>query len=443
MDQHMNDVISAHVTAMRQEPADPVSTGVVAARRWLRRAASPGIGADIQDTWRLLLAATGRELRTLRREPADIFPHFTVDDRWRSLNVSTASGMTNSHYEHGNWTAGFSIGMLWLDAFRCENDSCGGSPVAVQEAKRRLAPLATRAGDHTTHDLGFLFYPSYVLGCLLGWLSPAETEPALRAARQLFLRYNSRMQLLQAFGPIGHPSFAGTSTIDTMMNLPLLFWAGIHGEDPVLADVARCHARTSARLYLRPDGSTYHLLTLDPVSGALLKRGTFQGASDGSCWSRGQAWAVCGFAWAFGMTGERELLEAAEHAAAYFFDHLPANAVAPWDFTADAENPRDASASAAAALGCIFLAESHPDRAAAAIYRATADAVLGALAENCLNTDEERDGVLQHSCYSKPHSLGTDSATAWGDFYFGLALAAATGNIPISILLPGGGARYV
>jgi unsaturated chondroitin disaccharide hydrolase len=435
MDDHMNDAPSRNEAAGGEETAGPAgAAGAAAAGRWLRRAVISGPAADVKNAWRGLLAATGREVRNLGNAPAEMFPHFTVDGHWRLLDVNTVSGMTDGHYEHGNWTAGFSLGVLWLDALGGEGGS-GDHSHPVREAKRRLTVLAARSGDHTTHDLGFLFYPSFALGHQLGWVSDTGAEPALRAARQLFLRYNPRTQLIQAFGPVGQPGLAGTSTIDTMMNVPLLFWAARHGEDPMLADAARRHARTSARLYFRPDGSTHHLLSVDPVSGALRERGTFQGAAGGSCWSRGQAWAVSGFAWAYGVTGEWELLEAAERAAAYFFDHLPPNAVPPWDFTAGDGSTLDASASAAVALGCLFLAESHPDRTAAATYGAAANALLGALADNCLNTDEKRDGLLEHSCYSRPHNLGTDSATAWGDFYFGLALALAAGKIPVSMLL--------
>lgn len=418
------------------DSAHPTTAGAAAAQRWLRRAGDSSRVVDLPGAWRDLTAATGREMRALRDGPARMFPHFTAGDRWRLVDVGTVSGMTDGHYEHGNWTAGFAIGLLWLAALGGGPQDADG-PAAVRVARSRLAQLAPRAADHTTHDLGFLFYPSYALGDLLGWLTPAETEPGLRAARQLALRYNPRTQLLQAFGPIGHPELARTSTIDSMMNLPLLFWAAGRGQDPMLTDAARRHARTSARLYLRPDGSTYHLLMVDPLSGAVLDRGTFQGADSESCWSRGQAWAVSGFAWAFGMTGERELLDAAERAAAYFFDHLPGSAVAPWDFTADGADVSDASASAAVALGCLLLAATHPDRAAADTYRAAGNTVLAALAGSCLNADDQREGVLLHSCYSKPHGLGIDSATAWGDFYFALALALAAGKLPVSMLLPG------
>jgi unsaturated chondroitin disaccharide hydrolase len=438
----MNDLSSTQDTAARPDTAagaeaPALPAGAAAATRWLRRAGSQRPDPGVRDSWAALLVATAREAEALAREPATLFPHYTVDGRWRLLDIGAVSGMADGHYEHGNWTAGFSLGVLWLDALgRAAGPGDAASPM-IREARRRLAPLAPRAADHTTHDLGFLFYPSVALGHDLGWVDLASAQPALQAARQIYLRYNPRTQLIQAFGPARQPGLAGTSTIDTMMNLPLLFWAARHGADHVLADAALRHARTSARLYFRPDGSTYHLLTLDPVSGELLGRGTFQGAGDGSCWSRGQAWAVAGFAWAYGVSRERELLEAADRAAAYFFGHLPADAVAPWDFTAAGDGIRDASASAAVALGCLFLTESHPESAAAEAYRAAGNAILGALARDCLNTGPTTDGLLLHSCYSKPHNLGTDSATAWGDFYFTLAMALAAGKIPISTLFNG------
>ena len=414
-------------------------TGMVAAQQWLQRGAS-GLRAsdhapDLRPAWNQIKVAANREAKTLQSASPEMFPHFTNDSRWEMLDVNTMSKIVNHRYEHGNWTAGFSIGLLWLSALDEGITADGEDEVRERTARQRLTVLASRADDHMTHDLGFLFYPSYALGHLLGHLMAREAEPAMRAARQLAHRYNSRTQMLQAFGPIGHPDLAGTSTIDTMMNLPLLFWAAAHGGDPLLLDIARRHARNSARLYFRPDGSTYHLLSLDPISGALLRRGTFQGAGDESCWSRGQAWATCGFAWAYAAIGEQEMLDAAERAAAYFFDRLPENAIPPWDFTTDcAEAIHDASASAVVALGCLILTEFHPDHEARAIYQKAGLTILEALSESCLNQKNDRAGVLQHSCYSKPHNLGVDAATAWGDFLFFLAIALGAGKLPVSAL---------
>src|SRR5690606_31894716 len=241
--------------------------------------------------------------------------------RWRLLDAGQRSSWSGTTYEHGNWTAGFWHGVQWLRAYGA--DDAGSAELAA----RRLADLEDRADDTTTHDLGFLFFPSYVLGHRLGYVDRERVVVAHRAAALLARRFNARGGYLQAFGAIGDARSAGTSTIDTMLNLPLLWWASADGGDPALFEAARWHARTSARLYFRPDGSTYHLLHFDPLSGALATRGTFQGAGTDSCWSRGQAWAVCGFAWAYAATGEPELLDAAERASGYFVDRLPPTGV--------------------------------------------------------------------------------------------------------------------
>lgn len=346
------------------------------------------------------------------------------------LDVDARSAWNGDFYEHGNWTAGFWFGVMWLLGL-AEDDSG-----AVDLARGRLKGLEPRADDGTTHDLGFLFYPSIVLGTQLGSLEESHALLAWRAADTLARRFNPRGDFIQAFGPIGDARSAGTSTIDTMMNLPLLWWAYAYGGDSILLEVARRHARTSARLFLRKDGSTFHLNRFDPISGALIHRGTYQGSADTSCWSRGQSWAICGFAWAFGATGEPELLLAAERSAAYFWDRLPPDGVPPWDFSDETPKAaRDASASAIAAVGALVLGEVHPDGRSRSRYAGLGSELLGQMAASCVNRDPGQEGILLRSCYSKPQGLGLDGATAWGDFFLGLGLAIATGQVSVRSVL--------
>jgi unsaturated chondroitin disaccharide hydrolase len=384
----------------------------------------------VQDAWEVWLMAARRELERSRQRPATEFPHFSENGRWRLLDVRSTSRWDGDIYEHGNWTAGFWFGVMWLLAAGARDEE------AAAVARERLRWLLPRAHDTTTHDLGFLFFPSVALGRLLG-LVPDDAERAgLDAAGTLARRFNPRGDYIQAFGPIGDPRSAGTSTVDTMMNLPLLWWAASRGGDPSLFDTARWHARTSARLFLRPDGSTYHLNHFDPLSGAILHRGTFQGASDRSCWSRGQAWVICGFAWAFAAAGEPEFLTVADETADWFWRALPDDAVPPWDFADDGPGTtRDASAAAIAALGAVILAQVHHDPGRRHRYAELASQTLDKVAASCLNDDPERDGILLHSCYSKPHGLGLDGATGWGDFFLGLALAAVTGALALPTVL--------
>ena len=98
-------------------------------------------------------------------------------------------------------------------------------------------------------------------------------------------------------------------------------------------------------MLLRPDGSTFHAARFAD-DGTVLERGTINGAHDDSTWARGQAWAILGLA-GCGYRAE------AERAARWFLDHLPADGIPPWDFSAD--HPKDASAAAIAASALFEL----------------------------------------------------------------------------------------
>jgi unsaturated chondroitin disaccharide hydrolase len=381
---------------------------------------------NLENAWKKFAELAEDEERQLEQTPGR-YPHYSVDGQWHRAAIDETSGWVDeSFYDHGNWTAGFSVGDAWL---RRLNDAGKSRPSAVMRSA--LADISKRALDETTHDLGFLFYPSFALGQVLGGLSASEAEPALTAANVLAGRFNEAGQFIQAFGARTDARSAGTSTIDTMMNLPLLWWAARQIGDDRLLDVAHRHAQTSAARYFREDGSTFHLIRFDPDSGELLERGTFQGASAGSCWSRGQAWAIAGFAWAFGAVGDERLSDAAVRAWRYFEARIPPDGVVPWDFGEDTspDTVPDASASAAAALGALLLAESHPSQGIREDCRSAAVDLLAKLDANAVRRDDKSQGILLRSCYSKPHNLGVRGATPYGDFYYGLALALATGRV--------------
>jgi unsaturated chondroitin disaccharide hydrolase len=378
--------------------------------------------ADYQD-------AARREVeRGAARDPR-LFPHYSEGGTWQLLDVGARSHWDDGHYEHGNWTAGFWFGTVWLAGL-------GREPEVLQAVRPRLAGLLERAEDDTTHDLGFLFFPSLVLGHLLGYLGADEVEPAVAAARMTARRFNEPGRYIQAFGPVGELRSAPTSTIDTMMNLPLLWWAHAHTGESRLQEVARHHARTSARLLVRPDGSTIHLMHLDPLSGAFRAEATLQGASAASSWSRGAGWAVAGLAWSYAAVGEAEFLAVAERVSRHYESSTTPGELPGWDFSdTSAQAPRDASAAAAMALGYLVLGSVHPEPSRRAWFDASARRVLGTLGERALNRDPAVDGTLLRSPYSVPDGRGVEGASAWGDFFYGLALALAQGLVTVEQLL--------
>lgn len=387
--------------------------------------------------WPAYLSAVSREYERSLTRSERLYPHYSEQGRWELLDIDALSSWHAGTYEHGNWTAGFWFGNLWLATLGT------GEQKYADLARERLPLLAARGDDATTHDLGFLFYPSFVLGRLCGFLTDEDIEPALAAARMTVRRFNDAGRYIQAFGPVGEARSAETSTIDTMMNLPLLWWAHAVTGEARFQEVARHHARTSARLLVRPDASAIHLMRLDPVTGAFLGEETLQGAAPDSAWARGLGWAVGGFAWTYAVTGEPEMLSAAERASRFYLDGSGVEQLPPWDFRDD--SPRtvpDASAAAAVALGYLILAEVHPDPASREEYLTLARTLLQTLGREALNGDPDVEGVLLRSNYSVPHGRGVDGATAWGDFFVGLALALEAGVLSVEQVLgtsrPGG-----
>jgi unsaturated chondroitin disaccharide hydrolase len=322
-----------------------------------------------------------------------LLPHVTgVDGRWARLSPL---GSEDDALTGLPWTGGFVAGQLWLASRLPGRDSLTEDAAAVTEL------VAPRAAQPTTHDLGFLFWPSAVLGHTLTG-KPHYRELGLTAAASL-ARRALPSGVIQVIGRLDDPDWRGRSIVDTWPNLTLLWWAAREGLEGA-AETARAHLAATIDAFLRPDGSTFHAARFAD-DGTILELGTINGYAPDSTWARGQAWAVHGLAAAARATGDPNLRDAAERTAGWFIEHLPPDLIPPWDFDAPSDRPRDASAAAIVASALLDL--GRPDDALR---------LLEALVGTCLNHGET-DGALLHCCYRQPIGLGLDSATAWGDFF--------------------------
>lgn len=138
-------------------------------------------------------------------------------------------------------------------------------------------------------------------------------------------------------------------------DLNLLYYASQLTNDPKLADIATTHAARTMSAHIREDNSTCHVVDFDQVSGKFRSQMTNQGYSDSSCWSRGQAWGIAGFAQTYGWTKDPRFLKTSRNLADYFLAHLPEDSVPHWDFNAPNTNIRDTSAALIAAYGMLLL----------------------------------------------------------------------------------------
>jgi hypothetical protein len=173
------------------------------------------------------------------------------------------------------------------------------------------------------------------------------------------------------------------------MNLDLLFYAASKTGNSEMFSAARQHARTTARMHIRPDGSTTHLIVLDPQSGEIRHRLTNQGYSHTSCWARGQAWAIAGFAETYHWTLDEGFLLVSQRAADFFLARSDESGVVPWDFDArEVEGPgqpSDSSAAMIAAYGMLLIHQALVALGQPSRYLTEALKIIRAVCVNHLN----------------------------------------------------------
>jgi unsaturated chondroitin disaccharide hydrolase len=319
------------------------------------------------------------------------------------------------------WTTGFWTGMLWM-AYELS-----GEPRYRTAAEAHLPGYAQRLRDRIQvdhHDLGFLYMPSCVAAARLTGNDSARTT-ALAAADCLMERYLPNAGIIQAWGDLRDPAQRGRMIIDCLMNLPLLHWASAQTGNPAYRNAAISHALRSQQYLVRPNASSYHTYHFDRASGEAIRGSTHQGHADDSCWARGQAWGIYGFALNHRYLPGSGLLDTAIRQADYFLAHLPANRIAYWDlvFDDDSGEPWDSSASAIAVCGLLELASQMPPCEQQLRYRREAQQILSALERYCSARQPECDGLLAHGVYHKRGGEGVDEASLWGDYFYLEALA--------------------
>ncbi len=328
------------------------------------------------------------------------FPELTQDGKWQCV-------------DNGGWVGGHWTGLIWL-AYANTNDE-----TFKAAARTWAARLAPRQNDTTTHDLGFLFELSFVLGAKLTHDATLKA-PALQAARTLVQRFNPKGNYFQAWGAPDSPvDRRGRAIIDTMMNLDLLFWASKETGDPSLASKATAHAHTVLAHQVRDDWSTSHTMDFNPDTGEFIKQDTHQGLSATSCWSRGQSWAVYGFAECYRETRDETFLNAVRNLAEYALSHLPPDHVPYWDYDSPhiPDDVRDSSAASILASGLLLLGSLEADAVQKERWSHQATTILESLWCNYSSYGTNEPSILLHATRSKPHDMA-DHGLIYGDYYF-------------------------
>jgi hypothetical protein len=214
-------------------------------------------------------------------------------------------------------------------------------------------------------------------------------------------------------------------------------------------------------------GRTAHESIFNPNDGSYRCPSAQQGYSPFSTWTRGLAWAVCGYAEqaefldtlpeeAFagidvgGVRGKSavldRILEIARAVSDYYIEYTPTNGIPYWDTgapglsqlgepldrPADPFNdlePVDSSAAAIAAQGLLRLGHvlsNKGDQKGARYFQAGLTAADHLFAEPYLSTDPDHQGLLLHSVYHCPNGwdhvpegrkVPCGESSMWGDYH--------------------------
>lgn len=321
------------------------------------------------------------------------------------------------------WTNGFWAGLMWQMYH-------AGKEERFLETARQSERLMDHILEEFTglhHDVGFQFLLSSAANYRLTGDKRARVR-ALHAATLLAGRFNPQGGFIRAWNQKDGEDTAGWMIIDSLMNLPLLYFAAEELKDPRFAQIAIRHTDTAMRVLLRPDGSCNHIAVLDPDTGEVLKTPGGQGYEPGSSWSRGQAWAVYGFALAYGHTGKTAYLDAAKGAAHY----LIANTALEGDLTlCDFRAPKepvywDMSAAACGACGLLELARVVPE-AEKRLYARHGERMTEALTARC-DFDPARDGILGDCTAAYWREEEKHVPLIYGDYFYTEAVLRLLGK---------------
>ena len=425
----------------------------------------PGqLSGKLERFWSL----SGEKIRLIDRafDPDRGAPVFTVEGKY------TSRGWTE-------WTSGFQYGssLLQFDV----SDDTYFLDYGRENALRRMAPHLSHTG---VHDHGFTNLSTY--GNLLRLVNESRipTNEWEKHYYELALKVSGAVQagrwteikdggFIYSFnGP--HSLFVDTIRTIRILMVSHLLGHALYGEGDKkinLLDRALQHARATATysVYYGKGrdgydvrGRTAHESIFNVKDGSYRCPNTQQGYSGYTTWTRGLAWAMCGFAeelellevlpegQLYESTGREEIeefmLEAAKATCDFFIENTPVDGIPYWDTgapnlhkmgnylhqKADPFNryePVDSSAAAIGVQGLLRLGrylETRDPEAAKKYWQAGLTVMDTLLDEPYLSMKENHQGILLHSVYHQPNAwdhrpdpelVAHGESGLWGDYH--------------------------
>ncbi len=309
------------------------------------------------------------------------------------------------------WTNGFWGGILWQMYAATKDEQY---KIMAEKVEKKLdEALYGFEGLH--HDVGFMWLHTAVANYRLTGNAESKRR-GLIAANVLAGRYNPNGKFIRAW----NMDRTGWMIVDCMMNIPLLYWASDVTGDPRFKAIAMNHADTTMRYTVRDDGSCNHIIILDPNTGEFVDNPAGQGYESGSSWSRGQSWALYGFALSYHYTKKPEYLSTCKRIANYFIANVCSSGYVPLvDFRQPPEPVLyDTTAGTIAACGLLALSDVLPTYEGT-MYKTAALNILQSIDQKHCNWDPDYDSIVQNGTGSY-HTTMNDIhiPIIYGDYFF-------------------------
>ena len=312
------------------------------------------------------------------------------------------------------WTNGFWPGLNWLLYVGTKNEIYRD----VAQNGEKLLDEALRHYTLLHHDVGFMWQISAATDYALTG-SEASKMRALYAASTLASRYHVNGKFIRAWNGEGQDGWA---IIDCMMNLLLLYWASKETGDTRFAQIAMQHADTTMAYHVRADGSVKHIVEYDLSGGGAIGEPDGQGYAEHSSWSRGQAWALYGFALSYLPTEKPEYFSVAKRVAHYFIACVCDDWLPKCDFRSPAEPViYDSTAGAIAACGLLEIAKAVP-KSESAPYLHAAMQLLQTMEAKFCDWNTATDSIVQMGTERYHAEKGRHIPIIYGDYFFAEAI---------------------
>ncbi|MGX7059832.1 glycoside hydrolase family 88 protein [Vagococcus humatus] len=318
------------------------------------------------------------------------------------------------------WTNGFWGGQLW----QLYNSSKNEKYKKAAEKNEELLDKALMLFEDLHHDVGFMWQLTSVANYKQTGNEVSRTR-GLHAATLLAGRYNPKGKFLRCW----NEEKTGWVIIDSLMNVPLLYWATEETGDPRFKEIAEEHVNTVLTYMVRPDGSCSHIAVFDPKTGEYIKELAGQGYAADSAWTRGQSWGIYGLALSYKYTKNTDYLVAAKKVANYFIANISQSGYIPLvDFRAPKDDERhDTSAGLCAACGLLELS-SHLEENDAILYQNIAKKIVDNTINKFADFELDHDGIIGGGTVAFHRDVENEVPIIYTDYFFIEALLRLQGK---------------